>query len=217
MPEFPLVSPPANLDRFTLDLSIVRTDELISIGGNFLLAELLTGEVYVKLNHLANVAIPLSRVSPIFANFDKIYISNTAQAGEYVILQIGKNYSASGIGKVSIYSPTNIDVFPEPRKREVQFNTVTPLAIAGTYTSAYFECLTFEKVCGIVKADVAGTLYIEQSPDGTNPDYITTIAVGAGVGVAFEVNLVTRYVRGRYLNGATIQTYFRLSGYLEVF
>lgn len=67
-----------------------------------------------------------------------------------------------------------------------------------------------DTVQGSVKADQSGTLHVEQSPDGTNWDFDTTVAVTANTGAVFSVRLDTPYWRLRYVNGSTPQTSFRL-------
>lgn len=65
---------------------------------------------------------------------------------------------------------------------------------------------------GTVFSDVAGSLYVDQSPDGVNWDVSSTaITVAAGVGQAINEPLTGFYVRLRYVNGAAAQTEFRLA------
>ncbi len=89
-------------------------------------------------------------------------------------------------------------------------STTTALAANTTYTSGTMLCRGFARVTVLAFADQAGTLDVDQSGDGTNWDYTTTVAVSASTGVAESVELVASYVRIRYVNGATIQGTFRL-------
>lgn len=66
-------------------------------------------------------------------------------------------------------------------------------------------------VVGMVFANQAGNIFIEQSMDGTNWDLSTTYAVTAGDGKGFKEEVFAPYVRVRYVNGATPQTAFRLT------
>lgn len=66
-------------------------------------------------------------------------------------------------------------------------------------------------VVGMVFADQAGTLHIEQSMDNTNWDIDTTYAVVASTGKGFKEEIFAPYVRVRYVNGATPQTSFRIT------
>lgn len=68
-----------------------------------------------------------------------------------------------------------------------------------------------ERITGTVFADQAGTLHIEQSPDGTNWDITTDITVAAGVAQGFSIEPLTVDARARYVNGATPQGTFRLA------
>lgn len=68
-----------------------------------------------------------------------------------------------------------------------------------------------DHITGLVYSDVAGTLHIEQSGDGTNWDLDETVAVAADTGVSFKKDLVAPQVRIRYVNGPAAQSEFRIS------
>lgn len=75
-----------------------------------------------------------------------------------------------------------------------------------------------DTVTGTVYSDVAGTLHIEQSIDGTfdndgsgKVDFDTSVSVSAATGTTFSVALSAPYWRLRYLNGGTKQTKFRIA------
>jgi hypothetical protein len=92
-----------------------------------------------------------------------------------------------------------------------RFNgTKAPLAGSGSVTldlGAGRE----DYVVGMVFADQAGTIYIEQSMDNANWDLSTNYAVVASDGKGFKEEIFAPYVRVRYVNGATPQTAFRLT------
>lgn len=89
--------------------------------------------------------------------------------------------------------------------------TTTPLGAAATYeTATSFVCGGNARITGTVFADQAGTLYVDQSSDGTNFDTTTSVSVTASTGAPFSVEVVAPYGRLRYVNGATAQTVFRL-------
>lgn len=94
-------------------------------------------------------------------------------------------------------------------------NTTSVLGGSATYTGTLFSTGGNARITGTVFADVAGTLYIDQSSDGTNYDIITTVAVSAGVGTSFSIEVFSPNARVRYVNGATIQTVFRLYSFLR--
>lgn len=92
-----------------------------------------------------------------------------------------------------------------------RFNgTKTPLAGAA---SAILDMQAGREdyVVGMVFADQAGTLFIEQSMDGVNWDISTSYSVVANDGKGFKEDVFGPYVRVRFLNGATPQTAFRLT------
>jgi hypothetical protein len=88
--------------------------------------------------------------------------------------------------------------------------TKTPLTGAGTVTLD-LGAGRDDWVVGMVFADQAGNIFIEQSMDGTNWDLSTTYAVSANDGKGFKEEIFAPYVRVRYVNGATPQTVFRLT------
>lgn len=91
----------------------------------------------------------------------------------------------------------------------------TTLAGAGTYTSdamlskrdgIAFQCFS----------DVAGTVFLDLSIDGTNWDStfpVNGFAVAAGVPEVHTARVFGRYFRVRYVNGAAAQSVFRLGVY----
>jgi len=91
--------------------------------------------------------------------------------------------------------------------------TVTPLGANASWISNVDDDPATGRVTGSVYADQAGTLYVEQSPDGTNWDVVDSFSVSAGSGFGFTVEKVCPYVRVRYVNGTTSQTTFRLYVY----
>jgi hypothetical protein len=90
------------------------------------------------------------------------------------------------------------------------FGTTTPLAANGTVTLGPRPTDRADRITGTVFSDQAGTLFIEQSSDGTNWDVSTSVPVTANDGSGFSEELVAPQVRLRYVNGATLQTSFRL-------
>lgn len=118
---------------------------------------------------------------------------------------------SSSIGSVSVTGTVNTGTG--------YTDSTTALAASGTYTGtgranssaqyAFFNATAY--------ADVAGTLYIDQSLDtGATYQPVASQAVTAGsfgnlsVRVAGAVGTATLY-RVRYVNGATLQTTFRIS------
>ena len=68
-----------------------------------------------------------------------------------------------------------------------------------------------DNVVGIVFADQAGTLFIEQSMDNEHWDLSTEFAVTASDGKGFSESVIAPYVRVRYVNGGVAQAEFRLN------
>jgi hypothetical protein len=95
-------------------------------------------------------------------------------------------------------------------------SSTTALAANASVTLGPADALSYKYINISVFADQAGTLYIDQSPDNTNWDITQSISVSAGVGQAISQEIAARYVRVRYVNGATAQTTFRLYAWLRV-
>jgi hypothetical protein len=62
----------------------------------------------------------------------------------------------------------------------------------------------------LVYADQAGTLYLEQSRDGSTWRITNSVAVSAGTVNTLSTSVHARYQRVRYVNGATAQGSFEL-------
>jgi len=92
-------------------------------------------------------------------------------------------------------------------------STTTPLAANAEWVSPVDDSVYTRYVCGSAYADQPGTLYVEQSPDGSNWDVVDSFSVSAGTGLKFSVEKVLPYLRVRYVNGAADQTVFRLYAY----
>jgi hypothetical protein len=90
-------------------------------------------------------------------------------------------------------------------------STTTPLGSGATWTSPVINPDLADRITGSVFSDQAGTIYIEQSPDGgANWDVSTSYPTVAGVGAAFSEETYLPTARIRFVNGATAQTTFRL-------
>lgn len=93
--------------------------------------------------------------------------------------------------------------------------TTTVLAASGagdTWTGPTKLRERLDTVQGSVFTDKAGTLRVQQSPDGTNWDVDETVAVTASTSTPFQKQLYLPYWRLKMTNTAvTAQTVLRLS------
>lgn len=94
-------------------------------------------------------------------------------------------------------------------------STTAILGADAVYTTtAAVDCSKMRRIVGTVISDQAGTLLVEQAPDGINWDVASSFAVTAGAaegdGQGFSVEVVAPSMRLKYTNGATPQTVFRL-------
>lgn len=89
-------------------------------------------------------------------------------------------------------------------------SSTSPLGANGTWDTGVMQPGLSDRITGAVFSDQVGTIYIEQSGDGTNWDISTNYAVAAGDGEGFSEEVLLPFVRVRYLNGGIAQTVFRL-------
>lgn len=89
-------------------------------------------------------------------------------------------------------------------------STKTPLAANGTVTLGPVVTERADYIAGSVFSDQSGTLFVEQSSDLVNWDISTSNSVVANTGEGFKEELLSPYVRLRYVNGATGQGSFRI-------
>lgn len=109
--------------------------------------------------------------------------------------------------------------------REILFTTTLNLGASAVFFSSVYDASLIKAITGIVSANQAGTLYIQESDDQT--EWFTTFAplavaisgtdvisaVTYNKATPFEHKISSRYFRIVYVNGATAQTRFALSAY----
>lgn len=79
------------------------------------------------------------------------------------------------------------------------------------WDSGVLQTGTHDRITGLIYADQAGTLFIEQSADGQNWDLSEEVAVVAETGQGFSEELVAPFTRVRFENGPVAQSEFRIS------
>lgn len=92
----------------------------------------------------------------------------------------------------------------------VSNNTTALLGAGATWTGTGEDVSAYGSVVVATKSDLAGTLYMEFSPDGTNWDSSLSFTVAAAVNEVHRLSVTRRYYRARYTNTAGTQAYFRL-------
>lgn len=101
-------------------------------------------------------------------------------------------------------------------KTQIENNT-TALAANATYTGATFDTMAdgvnYTWLTGFVYANVAGTLNIQQSADGTNWYGLDTISISGTAPSKISVDILSRYIRAVLVNGASAQTDLKLFSY----
>ena len=85
----------------------------------------------------------------------------------------------------------------------------TPLGGNESYAGDVLDITRYVRLTGIVFADQGCTVYIEQSGDGSNWDYVDEFAVEANIGRGFSIEAITPYARLRVVNGSVGQKVLR--------
>ena len=88
--------------------------------------------------------------------------------------------------------------------------SITALDAVATCTGATRDCQYFATFCVSCFADQAGTLFVENSVDGTTWRRHDTVAVAASTPVNRVYAVTLRYNRVVYTNGGVAQTVFEL-------
>jgi hypothetical protein len=168
-------------------------------------------EEYVVRIRVRNTATPTS--STTFTLQSLILDDHTRTAVE-VVGGRGTHNQSQGIPVISTGGVINAWL----RNRRITYtDSTTALAVNASFTGTTRDLGTDTSLypayaIARAYADQAGTLYIEQSRDGTT----WRAAVGDSVALAAEetrtltVRLLARYWRVKYVNGATAQTAFEL-------
>lgn len=108
------------------------------------------------------------------------------------------------------------EVNPESHSLEDQSNSTTVvLAPSATFTGNFTNTLRYAEFTCLVSTDVAGTLLMDISTDGVNVDRTKTVDMTAG-GVHTLV-VVSKFMRIRYTNGTSGQSYLRIQTILHRF
>lgn len=115
------------------------------------------------------------------------------------------------IGNLDLSQPFMVPIIAGNSGSFALDSTTAALAASANYTTQTpFGLANVRNIVGTVYADEAGTLEVQQSPDGTNWDAVTKLDVAASTPTSFSVDVVGQYGRLNYTNGATAQTTFRL-------
>jgi len=114
---------------------------------------------------------------------------------------------------MSIFSIVQSTVARILSKLDANNSSTTPLGADATFTGTATEVLHYAMIYVTVISDVASAvdgLKIERSQDNTNWDLDDVYTVPAGKGKTYSFQCDARYLRMRYVNGTSPQTYFRL-------
>ena len=217
------------LERRELKLDTARDAEPINMippqgfdSGNYIRVLSLNGTASLRLDTLGPHDFDLSIWSEFKQLFHQVYITNTAQAGKKLVLSLGRGdyWFPEVTQKVQ---PADI----QAQLRTVVAHSITPLGANGLYESPAFDALNYSRVTLLSLSDQASAvdgLRIQQSIDGEDGhwDHPTILnsegqnRVLADDPIADGVELDARYVRVRYVNGATPQGLFRLAALARV-
>lgn len=127
-----LKSMPQLSRSITLDLSVARDKEPHDISGGQLQAVDITGDLDVRFNQSDSEAYNLNKMRRITVTFDKIFLSNTAQAGKSATLIAG----AAGYFQVQDIAPAEINIVASEVTLTISITSSTimmPIDVQGSY------------------------------------------------------------------------------------
>lgn len=110
-------------------------------------------------------------------------------------------------------SEDSVTVVQEPNVVSAGNSTNTPLGAGGTFTGVFEEVLPFADLTVLIHTDQQSAVdgfIVEYSSNGINVDATDVFSVVTLFGQQYSFGVNSRYVRIRYVNGATPQTTFRL-------
>lgn len=93
--------------------------------------------------------------------------------------------------------------------------SVTALGASATFTGGWVPREKFGRAVALAYASHAGTMYIDESVDGSNTIRTTTQSVSATTATSKDITVIAPFVRIRYANGGTAQTAFYFCGDLR--
>lgn len=155
--------------------------------------------VAIRFNHKDTDPIPCDLFKDWKEQFFKIYVTHTAQSGKKLYLAVGREAAATGTSQ-TIYTELKNKV------SAVLDSTTTNLGDGATYTGTAFSVEEYGQIMISVYSNRAGTLYVDQSMDGTNYDITESAAyVAAGV-PGFYTQVYAPTARIRFANAAGAAT-----------
>ena len=157
--------------------------------------------------------------------------STKVTARTYWISTTDNNTGNTPSTSSSYWSATNSWASVTPLVNQIGVPGVTWVIGDKSITTDTIKTETHDRFTGTVfhTGSDAGTLYIQQSPDGKNWDhipasgatgYVATVAMNiqtpygtlAGYGAKFSDEVVAPYIRFQFVYGTTLPTVFRLNG-----
>jgi len=138
---------------------------------------------------------------------DPIYIQQFLSPADYQLYE--KNFEAMKYAILEL-EPLLVEKYVSMVKI---VETKTPLGASEEFNSGWIHCEGFDAITGTILSDTDGTLYVEQSGDGTESDYAEILSVSANKRFGFKFELLAEHVRVRFVNSATAQSKFRLFVY----
>lgn len=184
--------------------------------GNYIRVLSLDGTASLRLDTLGSQEFDLTIYTEFKQLFSQVLITNTAQAGKKLFLSLGRGDFWFPEATMRV-QPADI----QAQLRTAVAHSITPLGANAVYGSTAFDALNYSRITLLAfsnRASAANGVQVEQSIDGEDDhwDYSTNYTLAAGVAIAATIELVARYVRITYTNGAVAQGTFRLAALARI-
>lgn len=157
--------------------------------------------------------------SSIVNTFQFVAVQDYAELTAEITAGRGQAVAGQAIGvavtsSVAVGIAGNVSNVPAGSGHLVYADTVTALAAGATFTGTSRDITaapTYQRMVAQAFANVAGTLFIERSADGTTWFPAAQRDVLANIPAEAECFITARFYRVRFLNGAAAQTSFSLT------
>lgn len=165
----------------------------------------------IKVGFVNGAVAPASSVT---ATMQFVAVQDYAELTAEITAGRGQTVAGQGIGVNVISMPTvaaNATIINTP---VFYADSIANLAAAGVFTGVTRDSGTaaiYQTFVASSHANVAGTLEIQKSTNGTAWSPAARVAVGADQPVELSVRVTARYYRVVYTNGAGAQTSFNLT------
>jgi len=202
-------------DVLNIPLGTTFTDREVPLDASIITIGQCPIDVQCKVNDSGGKSFSLLLFRSIKMPIKRLYLTISDTSTDNLVIFYSKAVEvepAPASGRAILTTPTESPYDARKLIEAAADSTTTNLGDGATYTGSQFATAGYNKITGTVYSNRSGTLYVDQSPDGTNYDIVDSISyTGGNTDGGFSVEVVAPYARVRFTNSAgAAQTAFRL-------